>query len=71
MKKNSGEPFRGSLICSAHGNCSTAQGHARCCHFLRTVLPSLSAAYAEGHDRAMQEVMSTLLEGLPVDEVQQ
>ena len=43
----------------------------RCHHFLRTVPPSLSAAYAAGHDRGMQQVMNRLLEGLPGDQRQQ
>ena len=48
----------------------------RCYHFLRTVPPSHSAAYAEGYDLGMQEVTSTLnfswnLEGLPGDARQQ
>ena len=32
----------------------------RCHHFVRTVPPSLSAVYAEGHDRGMQATMATL-----------
>ena len=37
----------------------------RCHHFLRTVPPTQSRVYAEGHDRGMQEVMARLLGGLP------
>ena len=36
----------------------------RCHHFLRTVPPTQSRVYAEGHDRGMQEVMARLLGGL-------
>ena len=43
----------------------------RCHHFLRTVPPSLSAAYAEVHDSGMQQVMNGLLELLPGDQRQQ
>ena len=35
--------------------------------FVRTVPPSFSASYAEGHDRGMQATMATLLEGIPGD----
>ena len=70
-RKNSGDASHGSLICSAHGNFwSSAQGHVvtisseQC----RQVI---SAAYAEGLESGIQQVMSTLLEGLPGDARQQ
>ena len=43
----------------------------RCHHFLRSVPPSQSRTYAEGHDQGMREVMVTLLKGLPEDGQQQ
>ena len=43
----------------------------RCNHFVRTVPPSFSASYAEGHDGGMQATMATLLEAIPGDASQQ
>ena len=43
----------------------------RCHHFLRTVPPSLAREYAAGHDQGMEQVMTTLLEGLTGDAQQQ
>ena len=43
----------------------------RCHHFLRTMPPSSSAQYAEGHDVGMQQAMELLMEGMPGDARQQ
>ena len=43
----------------------------RCHHLLRTMPPSRSARYAQGHDEGMQRAMRSLLGGLPVDNHQQ
>ena len=42
----------------------------RCHHYVRTVPPSESRAYAEGHDTGMLETMRVLLGGLTGDEAQ-
>ena len=42
----------------------------RCHHFVRTVPPSESRSYAEGHDAGMMETMCSLLGGLTGDEEQ-
>ena len=42
----------------------------RCHHFVRTVPPSESRSYAEGHDTGMMETMCSLLGGLTGDEEQ-
>ena len=54
------------LICNALGVLVQCAG-PRCHHFLRTMPPSRSAEYAEGHDVGMQQAMESLLEGLPGD----
>ena len=43
----------------------------RCHHFLRTVLPSLAGENAAGHHQSMEQVMTTLPEGLTGDAQQQ
>ena len=43
----------------------------RCHHLLRTLPPSRSAQYAQGHDEGMQRAMRSLLGGLPGDDHQQ
>ena len=42
-----------------------------CHHFLRTVPPTQSRTYAEGHDQGMRGVMATMLGRLPGDAHQQ
>ena len=42
----------------------------RCHHLLRTVPPSLSEVYAQGHDAGMQRTMESLLRTLPGDNSQ-
>ena len=43
---------------------------ARCHHFVRTLPPSESQFYAEGHDRGMMETMHHLLGGFTGNELQ-
>ena len=43
----------------------------RCHHLLRTLLPSHSVGFTQGHDAGMQRAMESLLEGMPGDAHQQ
>ena len=70
FKKLAGR-FLGCPICSVPWQLLVQCGGPRCHHFLRTVPPSLAREYAAGHDQGMEQVMTTLLEGLTGDAQQQ